>query len=410
VSTRSFPALGFDPTPGDADAVKALMLQLATASETISSTLPRLQDAARITDDAEWGGSAAEEFSDHGDDLPQGLGKGGEAITAVAEALSGWFTALTANQARADVLEAAAKQLKARLATFDECNDETARLSTQLGRVLDDARRLEARHLRAAGTAADAIRSGGDGDPFKPENDSWYVQGFDGVAKAADGVSLATATVAAGLAATGVGVVPAAAFEAVSTGTGAVGSLAALGQQLSGSRNAPGWTAVGIGLGTSVLPGGGTAAAAVRSAGRVALNRGSKAAFRAARKDIEAAARTGAVPGLIDNVGRIRTHGLDGKVSRDLTNAGREVAKREGIELPANLADRKAELQRLGLEAKQQQAYADLVDKGSAIAEKAGVELTPEQKAELKLLQQGINPTPKQLEKAIEDLGKDAVK
>ena len=410
MSTRSFPALGFDPTPGEADAVKTLMLQLATAAETISTTLPRLEEAAKITDDSEWGGSAAEEFSDHGDDLPQGLGKGGEAINAVTSALSAWFGKLTTNQARADVLEAAAKKLKAKLSTFDTCTPESTAVSTRLARIIDDARRLEAKHLREANATADAIRKGKDGDPFKPENDSWYVQGFDGVAIAADGVSLATATAAAGLAATGVGLPAAAVLEAASTGTGAVGSLAALGQQLSGSRNAPGWGAVALGLGTSVIPGGGTAAAAVRSGGRVVAKRGSKAALRAARKDIEAAARSGAMPGLFDNVNKMRKHGIDGKVSRDLTAAGREVAKREGRELPENLADRKAELQRLGLEAKQNQAYADLIDKGSTIAEKAGVDLTPQQKAELKFLQQGINPTPKQLEKAIEDFGKEALK
>jgi len=407
---RSFPALGFDPTPGEADAVKTLMLQLAVAAETIATTLPRLEDATKITDDADWGGSAAEEFSDHGDDLPQGLGKGGEAINAVTSALSDWFGRLTTNQARADVLEAAAKKLKAKLSTFDSCTPESTVVSTQLARIIDDARRLEAKHLREANATADAIRDGKDGDPFKPENDTWYVQGLDGLAVAADGVSLATATAAAGLAATGVGLPAAAVLEAASTGSGAVGSLAALGQQLSGSRNAPGWGAVALGLGTSVIPGGGTAAAAVRSGGRVVLKRGSKAAIRAARKDIEAAARGGGVPSLIDNIGKMRQHGLEGKVSRDLTTAGREVAKREGIELPANLADRKAELQRLGLEAKQNQAYADLIDKGSAIAEKAGVDLTPQQKAELKFLQQGINPTPKQLDKAIEDFTKDALK
>jgi hypothetical protein len=408
--TRSFPALGFDPAPGESAAVQTLMLQLATAGELISATLPRLEEAAKITDDADWGGSAAEEFSDHGDDLPQGLGKGGEAINAVATALSGWYTTLVTNQAQADVLEAAAKKLKAKLSTFDVCNDESTAVSTQLSRVIDDARRLEARHLKAADSTAEAIRKGKDGDPFKPENDTWYVQAFDGVAVTADGVSLATGAIAAGLAATGVGVVPAAGFEIVSTGAGGVGSLAALGQQLSGSRNAPGWAAVALGLGTSVVPGGGTAAAAVRSGGRVVLRRGSKAAIRAARKDIAAAATGGGVPGLVNTASKIRDHGLEGKVSRDLTAAGREVAKREGIELPANLADRKAELQRLGLEAKQNEAYANLVDKGSQIAEKAGVDLTPAQKAELKLLQQGINPTPKQIEKALEDLGKDALK
>jgi hypothetical protein len=407
---RSFPALGFDPTPGEPDAVQTLMLQLATAGELVNATLPRLQEAVTLADDNEWIGSAAEEFADHGDDLPQGLSTGRDDISAVAKALTSWFATLVANQAQAEVLEAAAKKLKAKLSTFDVCDAESTAVSTQLSRVLDDARRLEARHLRSANATADAIRKGKDGDPFKPENDSWYVQAFDGVAVAADGVSLATGTIAAGLAATGVGVVPAAAFEIASTSTGAVGSLAALGQQLSGSRHAPGWTSVVLGLGTSALPGGGTAAAAVRSGGRVVLKRGSKAAIRAARKDIAAAASGGGVPGVVNNVRRIRENGLDGKVSRDLTAAGREVAKREGIELPANLAERKAELQRLGLEAKQNEAYANLVDKGGAIAEKAGVDLTPQQKAELKLLQLGINPTPKQLDKALEDLGKDALK
>ena len=410
MSTRSFPALGFDPTPGEAEAVNALTLQLATAAETIVNTLPRLEDAAKITDDSEWGGSAAEEFSDHGDDLPQGLGKGGEAITAVSTALTDWLGKLTANQAQADLLEAAAKKLKAKLATFDTCTDESTEVSTRLSRVIDDAKRLEARHLREANATADAIRKGKDGDPFKPENDTWYVQGFDGLAKVADGVSLVTATAAAGLAVTGVGVLPAAALEIVSTGAGGVGSLAALGQQLSGSRNAPGWASVGLGLGTSIIPGGGTFAAGARSAGRIALKRGSAASLRAARKDIAAAASGGAVPGLVNNAKKIREHGLAGKVSRDLTAAGREAAKRKGIydDLPTNLADRKAELQRIGLEAKQDQAYADLIDKGSQIAEKAGVELTPEQRAELRLLQQGINPSPKQLEKAIEDITKRA--
>jgi len=412
VTARSFPALGFDPAEGDKAAVQELMLRLAAATETIVQTLPRLEEAARITDDSEWGGSAAEEFSDHGDDLPMGLGKGAEAMAAVSEALSAWFGKLSANQALADVLEAEAKELKAKLARFDSCTPESTAVSTVLAKVLDDARRLKERHAREAEATADAIRAGADGDPFKPENDSWYVQGFDGLAKAADGISLVTATAAAGLAATGVGLPAAAVLGATSTASGAVGSLAALGQQLSGSRNAPGWASVGLGLGTAVIPGGGTVAAGVRGAGRAALKRGSAASLRQARKEIAAAARGGAVPGLVDSVNQIRRHGLEGKVSRDLTAAGREVAKREGTygDLPRNLADRKAELQRIGLEATQRKAYADLVDRGSQIAERAGVEFTPAQRAELKLLQQGINPTPQQLDKSLESLVKQEAK
>src|SRR5687767_3100613 len=102
---RSFPNLGFDPAPGSKDAVQTLILRIAVAHKTIETTLPRLQEAAKLTDETHWEGNAAEEFSDHGDDLPVALGSGGESMAAVTEALTSWFGTLSANQLEADELE-----------------------------------------------------------------------------------------------------------------------------------------------------------------------------------------------------------------------------------------------------------------------------------------------------------------
>ncbi|MFL6140264.1 MAG: hypothetical protein ACJ72N_00150 [Labedaea sp.] len=419
-STRSFPALGFDPAQGNQDAVQAVLLQLAAASEAIVETLPRLEEACKIADDADWGGSAAEEFSDHGDDLPLGLGTGAEALTTVSDALSGWFSTLSANQAQADTLEAEAKRLKdqveraeTELNAVRDCTKPDfqpryqayAAATEALDRVVEQARKLKAKHLRAANETADKIRSASD-DAFTVERDTWYVQGFDGLAKTADGVSLVTGTIAAGLAATGFGLPAAAVLEAASTATGAAGSLAALGQQLSGSRNAPGWLAVGIGLGTSLVPGGGTAAAGIRGATKVAAKRGSKQAVKAAGKDIRESLTSGGVPGLVGDLRQIKDKGLREKIEKDLAKTGKENAKKLGLNPRKLSAD---EIQALGLRAKQAKAYADLVGKGQDILDQAGLELTPEQKRALKVLQLGLNPTDAQLDQTVESVAKDAV-
>lgn len=425
---RSFPALGFDPAEGDKDAVQTLLLRIATANEAIVQTLPRLEEACKITDDADWGGSAAEEFSDHGDDLPQALGKGAESMTAVVNALTSWYGTLSGNQTQADALEAQAKALKAKLkvaeAALNQVRDCTEpeyqaryRAFTDardaLQRVIDKATRLKARHLRAANAAADAIRGGPD-DAFEPENDSWYVQAFDGIAVAADGVSLATGTAAAVLAVAapetlGGSLLPAAVLEGASSLSGAVGSAAALGQQLTHSRNAPGWLVVGLGLGTSVLPGGGTAAAGIRGGTRVAVRAASgkalKRAGKQATKELRESLTSGGLPKVVKDLGEIRDKGLRRKVAADLKDAGRTEAKRLGVRARDLSA---AELRELGAQAKQAQAYANLVDKGEQIAEKADVDLTPGQKRELKLLQLGLNPTGGQVDKTIEDVTKNA--
>jgi hypothetical protein len=277
VSRPGFPGLGFDPTPGDTGSVQAVLLSMSRALRVIAAVLPRLEEAAKITDDADWGGSAAEEFSDHGDDLPQGMGKGAEAIQKAAEALGKWGGQMKANQDKAEDLEDKARKLKKQIAAADDAVhsaasavprdttnphynarysaflgavDAAADLDSQLQQVMDDAHRLEAKHVREADAAAEGIRSGDD-NAFKPENDAWYVQTLDGVSKVSGIVSAATGAAAAGLAITGVGAPAAAVLGTVSAGTAGVTALAGIGQRIAGSRNAPS----NLSLALTVIPG-----------------------------------------------------------------------------------------------------------------------------------------------------------
>lgn len=422
MSRPGFPALGFDPTPGEVSDVTSTAMRVARANQMIAVVLPRLQEACKITDDADWGGSAAEEFSDHGDDLPLGLGKGAEAMAVVADALNKWSTTMAANQREADRLESEAKKAEKALETaldaqteaasriphdststryqqrysaFLDAVDAVGTARDRLEKLREDARDLQEKHLRQANETADAIRSSPD-DAFEVENDTWYVQAFDGIAKGADGVSIVSGTIAAGLAATGVGLLgPAEIAGTISAVSGSVGGVAALGQQLSGSRNAPGWAGVTLGL----VPTG-PLGAGVRAGGRAAFKRGSRAARATSKKELRDSLKQGGLPGTVDRVKNLRDKGARGVASRDLTNSGRAYAKRNNIELPTNLAERKAALQELGRLEKQNQGMANLVDNSLKIAQRAGVEMTPEQRATAELLRLGIDPVRLQGEKS----------
>lgn len=432
MSRPGFPALGFDPTPGEVSDVTATAMRVARANQMIAVVLPRLQEACQIADDSDWGGSAAEEFSDHGDDLPLGLGKGAEAMAVVADALNKWSTTMATNQREADRLESEAKKAKKALETaLDEQTEAASRIprdSTskeyqqrynafltavdavgtardKLEKLRADARDLEEKHLRQANETADAIRTSPD-DAFEVENDTWYVQAFDGVAKAADGVSIVSGTVAAGLAATGVGLLgPAEIAGFISATSGVVGGAAGLGQQLSGSRNAPGWAGVVLGLAPT-----GPLGAGVRAGGRAALRRGSRAARATSKKELRESIKQGGLPGVVTKAKDLKDKGARGVASRDLTNSGRAYAKRNNIDLPTNLAERRAALQELGRLEKQNQGMANLVDNSLKIAQRAGVELSPEQRATAELLKLGIDPTRVQGDKSAVTILREIVK
>jgi uncharacterized protein YukE len=393
--TRSFPALGFDPAPGELSAVQAVLVSLSDAVNTIATTLPRLEEACSITDDADWGGSAAEEFSDHGDDLPLALGTGIEAMGAVSEALSTWAGQLKANQDTAEELEDAARKLKQQLAAAENALssaastiprdtghpeyaqrqtayldqvDRTAKLDAALDAVIERAKRLESKHRREADAAASGIQGGPD-DAFKPENDAWYVQTLDGVAKVSGIVSAATAAASAGLALTGVGAPAAAVLATVSAGTAGVSTLAGIGQRVAGSRNAPS----NVALALSFVPGRTYTSAAVgagRGLLRPAVGTGRlRSGLTAAKGGAVDGFTSGGVPNIVKNVNEARQLGLRTKIATDGVN---QVSK--------------SNTQLAG------EAFANGVDATSRTVTATGGSLTPEQKRELELLKLLANP------------------
>lgn len=431
-STRVFPALGFDPAEGDIEQVRALLLELSSALRVIGTTLPRLTEATDIADDAEWGGDAAEEFADHGDDLPLGLAAGAEGMATVSEALGTWAGQLAANQRRADQLERRAKQLRSDLAAAENAESaatgvlrdspdpqsaaqdraleqKVAALGAELDQVIAEAERLKATHRSQADAAAEQIRDRADG-AFEVENDGWFVQTADVTAVAADWVSTGTGAAAAACASTGVGAPLAVPLGVVSTVSGAVGTSAAVAQQLSGSRNAPGWKIIGLSLALDTVPVGPTVAAGVRSS-RAVLKETAESSIAAARSEIRAAVRSGKLTGLVDEIRDLRTYGLREASSRELRDAGADLARRNGMldDLPSDPAKRLETLEDLGVAQQKAQAYADLVGSTADIADRAGVELTPAQQRTLTMLQLGMNPTDAQLNSTAEGLVKDKV-
>lgn len=405
MSARSFPALGFDPTPGEVSSVQTVLLAMLRAIKTIEATLPRLEEAAKITDDADWGGSAAEEFSDHGDDLPMGLGKGMEAIAKATEALGKWAPQMKANQDKAEELEDKAKKLKQQIADANDALSaaagaiprdasspqydarynaylgavgKAADLDAQLQQVMDAARRLQAKHLREADTAADGVRSGSD-DAFKPENDAWYVQTLDGVSKASGIVSAATGAAAAGLALTGVGAPAAAVLGTVSAGTAGVAALSGIGQRIAGSRNAPSNLTIAL----SAVPGRTFTSAAI--AGGKGLLRPVIGSSRLAQGG------RGALEGAKDG---FMSSGIP-KFTRDVVETGQNVKRtgslRDGLALKAatdgSVQALKTQREKLG------DAFSNSVDATVKTIEASGGTLSAEDKRRLELLKFATNPT-----------------
>jgi hypothetical protein len=110
--TRSFPHLGFDPTPGDPERTSSLSRQpsyVCSESGTTVSELHRLDAGA-------WNGQAATEFVSHIDhDVVPVIKKAHSSLGRASRALSHWAHQLHSFQAEADALEGEAATRQAAL-------------------------------------------------------------------------------------------------------------------------------------------------------------------------------------------------------------------------------------------------------------------------------------------------------
>lgn len=200
MATREFPALGFDPAPGDPAAVASAARSVDRAGQTFgdaSANVNRLNSAG-------WVGDAADAFRSQLKDLPRDLDLAARSHRTAARTLSEYATALQQRQRRADELESRAAELKRqqqaavaevnRIAarTAPEGSAELANLRTQynsarsradglgsdLEAVIADARRLQGDHRSAAGSAAGTIRGVADA-PYKEPG--WLSRAWDSV-------------------------------------------------------------------------------------------------------------------------------------------------------------------------------------------------------------------------------------
>lgn len=102
---RDFPALGFDPAPGDPAALLAAAGSVGRAGDTFAAAAG---DVDRLSASG-WTGEAADAFRGRLADLPRDLGLASRSHGAAQRALSGYGRGLSAQQVRAGQLEARAE-------------------------------------------------------------------------------------------------------------------------------------------------------------------------------------------------------------------------------------------------------------------------------------------------------------
>lgn len=194
---RAFPALGFDPAPGDLGEVQLLVDDLGRATEALGEAGDLLADLARSSG-SDWQGEAAEKFRDHADrELPKALGHAHDSFAKAGTALKGWAADLEEFRREADALEREAAAAKDRVAAAEQHlagvqaspyhvvgDDPTGELAARarqmqqqavddasagvtaakgaLEDVIDRAKKLQGRHHDAASRAAGALDSAPD--------------------------------------------------------------------------------------------------------------------------------------------------------------------------------------------------------------------------------------------------------
>jgi uncharacterized protein YukE len=200
VARREFPALGFDPAPGDAGAV-------ASAAGSVDGAARVFSDASGNVDrlnSSGWTGEAAEAFRGQLKDLPRDLDLAARSHQTAARALADYGAGLRTRQRRADELESRAAELRRQQqAAIGEVNGLAAQtapegsaaleslrsrytaarsraegLGADLEAVIADARRLYEEHRSAAGSAARTVRDVAEA-PYKEPG--WLSRAWDSV-------------------------------------------------------------------------------------------------------------------------------------------------------------------------------------------------------------------------------------
>ncbi|WP_410633037.1 hypothetical protein [Amycolatopsis sp. cmx-4-83] len=175
-----FRGLGFDPVPGNPDAV-------AEAARRCTAAAARLREIRPPGEIPDWAGPSARALAERAGRAATGLATAPEAMEAAAGVLDGWAGTLVAHHRRAEELDVRAGA--ARRAVVD-AEDDVERAETEaqfapgtagtlaaartrladrrqdLDGVLTEARDLERVHAIEAARVADRLRALGDGAPL----------------------------------------------------------------------------------------------------------------------------------------------------------------------------------------------------------------------------------------------------
>ncbi|QKV77481.1 putative T7SS-secreted protein [Amycolatopsis sp. Hca4] len=123
MTARDFPALGFDPAPGDLDGVTDLAVKYRAVSEDLTEADDSLRQIVRKQ--GIWQGEASEAFARRVGPLPPYLEGAARSMGAAADALESWAQTLGELQTRAADLEARA-EAAARAAEQARANPDLA--------------------------------------------------------------------------------------------------------------------------------------------------------------------------------------------------------------------------------------------------------------------------------------------
>lgn len=161
MSSEKYPNLGFDPTPGDLEAVRDLVKavgRVTSGSDTAQTELSKMGTADGI-----WAGKAATAFQDTYSPVPPYLKKALGSLDTAHRALSSWETQLDGFQSRARKLEEeaaeAARKVNSAQNAVDLLPTSTAGLSDDDEKKHEKESKAKKKSLETATGELSAIRS-----------------------------------------------------------------------------------------------------------------------------------------------------------------------------------------------------------------------------------------------------------
>lgn len=185
IPNPEYPHLGFNPVPGDTEAVRRLHKKLSGCAEVLRDAHDLV---TKLLDGSYWKGDAAVAFREQldGGPLPLNLKNAAHSIRKAARQLSRWEGELDELQRRAKRLEGEAEEARAavdraegRAAKAGEERGDTVveEAQTELDKVIRKAKQLAEEHERQAKHRASKIRDATK--KLAPHEPGWFDEALD---------------------------------------------------------------------------------------------------------------------------------------------------------------------------------------------------------------------------------------